>query len=111
MNPLVSKTRKTCHGANRNHLAEAAGRPIGWTRTEPEHVHTSPTAAGSGPKDPTPKPGQVPKAVATDFKTSLGELQQTTCHSVRRPRQRSFEVGLPDAVCRKDFHLNGAESQ
>jgi len=53
----------------------------------------------------------VPKAVATDFKTSLGELQQTGRHTVRRPLHRGFEAGLPDAVGRKDYHLNGAEPQ
>jgi hypothetical protein len=111
MNPPVSKTCWTSHGENRNHVAEAAGRPIRWTRTEPEHVHTSPTTAASGPKDPTHKPGQVPKAVATDFKTSLGEQRQTGRHTVRRPLHRGFEIGLPDAVGRKDYHLNDAEPQ
>jgi hypothetical protein len=110
MNPPVSKTRWTSHGENRDHVPEAAGRPNRWTRTEPEHVRTSPTAAASGPKDPTHKQGQVPKAVTTDFMTSLGELQQTGRHTVRRPLHWGFEVGLPDAICGKDY-LNGAEPQ
>jgi hypothetical protein len=111
VNLCVNNTRKTSHGANRNHVAEAAFRPIRRSRTPPENARTSATAAAaSGPKRPTHKPGQVPKAVAPDFSASLGELLKTARRVVRRSLYRGFEVGPPAAIGRK-VCLNGAAPQ